>query len=131
MALKRAADVYLSDVGVSQDVVKKLDARFDHTIISKYDRVEQPSDDEEKWAALLRNEKRFRKDRWFIWGVLEEATLDYFNDYEDAELMVSRRGARHGSEAVKVVVRATRFFVRRLGDGRTAAYVGEYWKGRI
>lgn len=110
--------------------MNKLNSRFDHTIMRKYDRVDQ-SDDGEKWAALLSNEKRFRRDRWFIWGVLEEATLDYFNDYEDAELPVSPRGARHSSDAVKVVVRATRSFVRRLGDGRTAAYVGEYWRGRI
>lgn len=130
IALKRAADVYLDDIGVSQDLVNKLDSRFDHTIMRKYDRADQ-TDDEDKWAALLSNEKRFRKDRWFIWSVLEEATLDYFNDYEDGELPVSPLGARHSSDEVKVVVRATRAFVRRLRDDQTSAYMGEYWKGRI
>ena len=131
IALKRAADIYLSDVGVSQDMVNKLNSRFDHTIMRKYDKVDQSDDDEEQWAALLRNEKQFRRDRCFIWRVLEEATLDFFNDWEDDELPVSRRGARHSSVAVRVVVRATRAFVRRLGDERTDAYMGEYWKGRI
>ena len=130
IALKRATDVYLNDVGVSQDIVKKLNSRFDHTIMRKYDRVDQ-SDDEEQWASLLRNEKRFREDRWFNWKILNEATLDYFNDYEDDELPVSRRGASHSSDAVKVVVRATREFVGRLGDDETYAYMGKYWRGEI
>ena len=73
-----ATDVCLSDVGVSQDIVNKLISRFDHTIMRKYDRVNQP-DDEEKWASFLSNEKRVRKDRWFIWMILNRATLDYSN----------------------------------------------------
>ena len=98
----------------------------------KYDKVEQSDDDdEEQWAALMRNEKRFRTDRLFIWRVLEEATLDFFNEWEDDELPVSRRGARHSSTAVRVVVKATRAFVSRLGDEKTDAYMGDYWKGRI
>lgn len=130
IALKRATEIYLSDVGVSQDVVNQLNSRFDHTIMRKYDRVDQ-SDEEEKWAALLKNEKRFRKDRWFIWTILRQAILDHFNDYEGAELPLSRRGARHISDAVKVVVRATRAFAGLLGDEDTAAYMGEYWQGKI
>lgn len=44
---------------------------------------------------------------------------------------MSRRGARHSSDAVKAVVKATRAFVGQLDDEQTYAYMGAYWKGRI
>lgn len=129
IALKRAAEIYLRDIEASQDVVNKLNLRFDHRIIRKYDKVDQ-SDEEEKWAALLSNAKRFRKDRAFVWDVLEEATHEYFNDYTDGELPVAL-GARRSSDAVKVVVKATREFARVLGDAQTSAHMKKYWTGKI
>lgn len=63
-------------------------------------------DEGDTWAALLINERLFRKDRAFIWDVMQEATDEYFNHYNNCELPVTL-GARHGSDAVKVVVKAT------------------------
>ncbi|KAF6240021.1 hypothetical protein HO173_001629 [Letharia columbiana] len=129
IALKRAAEIYLRGIEASQDVVNKLNSRFDHKIMGKYDGLDD-SDDEDKWVALLNNEKRFRKDRAFIWDRLEEATHEYFNDYSNSELPVAL-GARHSSDAVKVVVKATRAFASVLGDVHTSAYVKNYWIGKI
>lgn len=129
MALKRAVEVYLGNIEVSQDVLNRLNSRFGYKIMGKYENVDQ-SDDEDKWAALLANAKRFRKDRAFIWDLMEEATQDYFNDYADFELPVAQ-GAPCSSEAVRVVVKATRDFVRLLGDTRTSAYMKKYWTGKI
>lgn len=129
MALKQAAETYLGDIGVSRDTLNGLNSRFDHEILHEYDMAVH-AEDEDKWAALIRNPERFRRDRAFIWDVLEEATRDYFNDW-DAELPVARKGARHSSHAVRVVVRATRTFIRLLCDAETSAYVKRYWIGEI
>ena len=117
-------------MGVSQDLVDKLESRFDFRIMSEYETLDQ-CDEEDKPAARLFNERQFRKDRAFIWGVLEEAVEDYFNDYSHFELPVALGGARRGSDAVKVVVKATRTLVARLDDRRTSAYLRKYWDGKI
>ena len=109
--------------------MNRLNSHFDSRIMSKYDRSDY-SEDEDKWAALLRNEKRFRKDRAFIWDRLVEALDEYFNDYDNFELPVAL-GARHSSNAVKVVVKATRAFATMLGDEQTSAYMKGYWTGNI
>ena len=123
ITLELVVRAYLCDIGVSQDSLDRLDSRFDHRIMRKYDN-DLGESDEEKWIALLNNAKRFRKDRAFVWDVLEEATNDYFNDYVDGELPV-------GSDAVEVVVKATRELARMLGDAQTAAYIKRYRRGRI
>lgn len=129
MALKRAAEAYFGNIEAPQDFINGFNSRFGYKIMGKYENVDQ-CDDEDKCAALLTNAKRFRKDRAFIWDLMEEATQDYFNDYADFELPVAR-GARRSSEAVKVVVWATWEFVRMLGNTRTSAYVKKYWNGKI
>ena len=129
MTIKQVADTYLGDIGASPDIVNKLNSRFDYKITFKYDKVDQ-SNEEDKWAALLHNEKRFRKDRAFIWDLLEEATNDYFHDYENSELPVAL-GARRSSDAVRVVVKATRAFAEVLGDEQTSRYLKRYWNGKI
>ena len=129
IALKRAVEKYFKDIEASPDVMNRLNSHFDSRIMSKYDRSDY-SEDEDKWAALLRNEKRFRKDRAFIWDRLVEALDEYFNDYDNFELPVAL-GARHSSDAVKVVVKATRAFATMLGDEQTSAYMKEYWTGNI
>lgn len=129
MALKRVAEVYLRDVGTSHDVVNKLNSRFDQKIMRKYDSVDQ-SGKGDKRAALLHNAKRFRKDRAFIWDLLEETVHDYFNDYSGGELPVAL-GARRSSDAVQVIVKATRKFVTVLGDTQTSSHMRKYWTGKI
>lgn len=129
VALKRAVEVYLSDIDASQNLVDRLNLRFDHENMGKYDSPDQYGEDE-RWIVLLKNEGRFRKDRAFIWRLLEKATNDYFYDYDESELPVAL-GAQHSCDAVKVVVRATRAFARVLGDAHTSAYIKEYWTGRI
>lgn len=129
VALKRAVEGYLGDIGASTETVNALASRFNHPIVRKYDSLDD-LDEGDKWAALLHNEKRFRKDRAFVWDRLEEATKEYFHDYNDGELPVAL-GARRSSEAVRVVVRATREFVAVLGDAETSAYLKKYWKGKI
>ncbi|CAD6578025.1 MAG: hypothetical protein ASARMPRED_008498 [Alectoria sarmentosa] len=129
VALKRAAEVYLRDIDASQDLVDGLNLRFDRKHMGKYARPDRYVE-EDKWIGLLQNERCFRRDRAFIWGLLEKATNEYFYDYYESELPVAL-GAQHSCDAVKVVVKATRAFARVLGDARTAAYIKEYWTGRI
>ena len=129
VSLKRAVEVYLDNIGTSHDLVDKLDSRFDYKIMSKSENLDRCGE-EDKWAARLSNEKRFRKDRASIRDVSEEAIDDYFNDYGNCALPVAL-GARHNSDAVKVVVKATRTFVTVLDDARTSAYLKKYWNGRI
>ena len=131
MALKMATEAYLGNIGACSDILDRLELRFGHKLMGQYVNVDK-SDEEDKWAALLANAKRFRKDRAFIWDVMEEATQDYFNEYaEDSEPPVAQRGARRSSEAVRVVVEATGEFARVLGDRRTRAYVEKYWNGKM
>lgn len=129
MSLKSATETYLDDIGASPDTVNRLTSRFDWKVTFKYDKLDQ-TDAEDKWAALLHNEKRFRKDRAFVWDRLEEATHDYFYDYVDGELPVAR-GARYSSHEVKVIVKATREFAEVLDDTRTSRYIKRYWTGKI
>lgn len=130
MALKRGAEQYLRDIEAPEDMVNGLNSRFDHGIMREYD-VAAHTEGEDQWAALVGNAGRFRKDRAFVWDVLERATRDYFNDYEDEELPVARKGARHSSANVRVVVKATRTLVARLCDAETSAYLKGYWIGEI
>lgn len=129
MALKRAVEKYFKAIEAPPDVTNRLNSRFESKIMGKYD-MSHYSEDEDKWAALLRNEKRFRNDRAFIWDRLEEALDEYFNDYDNFELPVAL-GARHSSDAVRVVVKATRAFARMLGDEQTSAYIKKYWTGNL
>ncbi len=129
ITLKRAVEEFLKEIGTSQDFPNRLNSRFDGNITRKYDGIDH-SDEKDKCAALVSNGKRFRKDRAFIWGLLEEAVREYFNDYEHDELPVGL-GARHSSEEVKVVVRATRAFAMVLRDAETSAYIKKYWTGKI
>lgn len=124
VSLKRAVEVYLDNIGTSHDLVDKLNSRFDCKIMSKYENLDRCGE-EDKWAARLSNEKRFRKDRASIRDVLEEAINDYFNYYGNCALPVAL-GARHSSDAVKVVVKATGTFVTVLDDARTSAYLKKY-----
>ena len=130
VALKRAAETYLVDTEASHDLVQKLNSRFDHRIMGEYESLDRCDAEGDKWAARRGNERRFREDRAFVWDVLEEATHDYFHDYDGCELPVAL-GARHGSDAVKTVVKAARRFVAVLGDAQTSAYMRRYWTGRI
>lgn len=137
VALQRTTKAYLDAVGVPQDLVDRLEARLSdwRSIMSEYGNLGRCDDDddeeEDRMAARRNHERRFRQDRAFIWDVLEEAMRDYFNDYTDFELPVALQGARRSSDAVKVVVEATRTLVARLGDARTSSYLTKYWKGKI
>lgn len=134
VALQRTTKAYLDAVGVSQDLVDRLESRFDWRIImSEYGNLGRCDDDEEddRMAARSRAERRFREDRAFVWDVLEEAVADYFNDYTDFELPVALQGAWRSSDAVRVVVKTTRALVARLGDARTSSYLRKYWNGKI
>ena len=131
IALKRAAEDYLLAVGAYEDVVDKLNARFDHRLLFlKYD-CDDHSDDEAEWTARILNAKRFREDRAFIWDRLEEATHEYFYENSKGGELPVALGARHSPEAVRVVVKATMDVVWRLGDTETSAYMDRYWDGRI
>ena len=129
VALKRAVEVYLSDIDASQDLVDGLNLRFDRRHMGKYHSLDRYGE-EDRWIVLLKNKRRFIRDRAFIWDLLEEATNEYFYDYYESELPVAL-GAQHSCDAVKVVVKATRAFARVLGDAQTSAYIEEYWTGRI
>ena len=102
--------------------------------LGRCDDDDDDDDDEEeddRMAARSGAERRFREDRAFVWDVLEEAVGDYFNDYTDFELPVALQGARRSSDAVRVVVKATRALVARLGDARKSSYLRNYWNGKI
>ncbi len=129
ITLQRAVEKFFKEIGTSQDFPNRLNSRFDFNITGKYDRIDH-SDEKDKWAALVSNGKRFRKDRAFIWDLLEEAVRECFNDYEHGELPVAL-GAKHSSEEVKVVVKATRAFAMVLGDAETSKYIKKYWTGKI
>lgn len=137
--LQRVTKAYLDAVGVTQELVDKLEGLFDDCTVTVREcglkvkgRDDDDDDDEEdKMAARHRAERRFREDRAFVWDVLEEAVGDYFNDYTDFELPVSVKGARRSSEEVRVVVEATRELVAMLDDTRTSAYLTKYWRGKI
>ena len=77
VSLKRAVEVYLDNIGTAHDLVDKLNSRFDYKIMSKYENLDRCGE-EDKWAARLSNEKRFRKDRASIRDVLEEAIQRLF-----------------------------------------------------
>ncbi len=129
IALMRAVEKYFKEIGTSQGFTNRLSSRFDCDITRQNDRLDH-YDEEDKWAALVSNGKRFRKDRAFIWDLLEEAVREYFNDYGDGELPVAL-GAMCSSEAVKVVVKATRAFAMVLGDAEASAYMKKYWTAQI
>ena len=129
ITLQRAVEKYFKEIGTSSDFPNRLNSRFDCDITRQYDRLNH-CDEEDKWAALVSNGERFRKDRAFIWDLLEEAVREYFNDYEDGELPVAL-GAKRSSEPVRVIVKATRAFAMMLGDTETSAYIKKYWTGKI
>ncbi len=94
--LMRAVEKYFKEIGTSQDFTNRLNSRFDCDITHQNDRLDR-YDEGDKWAALVSNGKRFRKDRAFIWDLLEEAVREYFNGYEDGGLPVAL-GAKRSSE---------------------------------
>ena len=130
VALKRATEAHIDKIGVSRDLMDKLNSRFDYRIMCKYENVDLCAEEEDKQAARLGNARRFRKDRAFVWDVLEEAVNDYFNNYDNFQLPVAL-GARRSCDAMKVVFKATWTFVRVLGDTQTSAHLRKYWNGKI
>ena len=127
-ALQKSAETYLVGIGSVQETVDELNSRFDKPMHEDYN-VDQADDTGDKWAALLLQRQRFRRDRAFIWTLVEKAVNDFFNDCINGELPMAP-GAGHESE-VRIVVEATRNFVAALGDAETATSLHEYSLGRI
>ena len=128
--LKDAAERFLDQIEASQDLVDELKSHFNPTrLVDRYMGDEQV-DREHLWVALHVNEKCFRKDRAFIWDLLEAATMDYFGEFDDRELPVAPR-AKDGSDDLKVIVWLTWKFVKNLDDAQTSAYIKKYWNGEI
>ena len=122
-ALQKFAETHLVGIGSFQEIVDELNLRFDKPLREDYN-VDQIDDTGDKWAALLLQRQRFRRDRAFIWKLVEKAVDDYFNDHINGELPMAL-AAGHSSE-VRIVVEATRKFVAALGDAETAMYLHEY-----
>ncbi len=110
ITLMRAVEKYFKEIGTSQDFTNRLNSRFDCDITRQNDRIDH-YDEEDKWAALVSNGKRFRKDRAFIWDLLERP----FASTSTTMRMVSCLWRWELSAALRVV-KAKRAFAMVLGD---------------